>query len=717
MTVTLTGTWAQTQLTDAREGRKIGKGHRDDPQTLNRALIQEFACDGATALAQMSIMNGLTTYGAGYSTIAQAKVRVWGDGARINFHVYCAYTRVRVTLGGVVLGAATNGAVAPAWASMGAVTLSGATFDAEGMVTVLVEAQDNVGVGTFYHIVISEEAVVAGSLPGPSSTQTGFRAMHDELYATADGSVDICALQKLDDNIEQLFFERARRACVLYPVQGSTQQIRRMSSVYWRLEGPYIMQVPFYADGLTVTITAANGAVPAADLEIFALTEYESFDAVYADRKQTVTAGSGTQYLKFQGLKCAGGSPCMVWIAFRSAIVSATTTTIAAYSWMSSTPQTLYCERNATLEAASTTPDNVTWGYCLTVDAEDVAASKNAAIKNATGYNTPSQLFDIATVQGIDNSGGGAADKALLLTISPHPGTGITRGMNAGGIVKWWTATASDTVDAPSMIVRRCAIGFLYAVDIQCVKSLVAPTARKIVQVAGAPSAGLLAEIATRVNQMTFVGNSQVMIRHSGAGCILSNTFISGKPIYYAGAYMFGEGSGAGTTGSYIQTVPIAQPNVASGLGSLTLWAQFIFMATYGGGLFPTEGAARYRVRLGSSDWVESETPMVRRPTHGAQESPTVADALAAMTSTAVEVNSSPQETTANSYGQCVTWPSEGSRRAMPWVYSVPFSDDSQPSFPALLNAEFEPFGGSKYNVAVQVVIAGLHVWWGPREA
>lgn len=724
MTVTLNSGHVQQKPRELVAGRRIMRGFDDDLRAINRAIIHEFASNGSTALAVLNVPNGISTQTTTYSTVGRAKVRVWGNGARLNFHIYGNQTRVRVTLGGVVLGTATVAGSSNAWASMGAVTLAGVTLDSNGMATVLVEVQDTTGspsgTPTLYHVVIAEEKVVSASLPAAGNTQTSFLAIHDEVYATADDPVDVWALQKLDDNAEAMVFERARRSCIMYPTQGGTQQIARLSSCYWRADGPYVIEVPNHAgEELTVTVTMEVSSSPASlDMDVLVFSEYEEFDAVYVDRLQTISSGS-VQYLTFDGIKCQPGRPCMVWLAYRSEVSGSTTTTIEGHSWHVSTPQTLYCARNATLEAAvASAPDGVPWGWCIVMEAEDIAASKDPAIKGSLGYSTPSQLFDICCVQGIDDSAGSDANKALLLTISPHPSTGITRAPEMTAVFKWWTGAAADVVHQPELDIRRCAIGFLYAVDI-CCAPIAAPNARLLARAGGPVSAGLVAGVVNRVNQMVFSGNSQVLIRHGGNGRGLAPVNVGGtKPLYYAGAYLFCEGSGAGTaTGNYLWTVPVAEPNVSSGgVSSLVLWGQFILMATPGvSGGWPNEERAIYRCRWGSQDWVTSEIPLVHRPGMGAQQSPTQADALAAATSTSVLIDSSPQETTANSYGQCVTWPSEGNRKNSPWVYGVPFSDDSQPSFPAILTAEITPMGGARQPLGTMLIIAGLHVWWGPR--
>ncbi len=720
MTVTLNSGHAQVILTEAVEGRRIGKGNNEDLRDLNRALIHEFASNGSTALAVMNVPVGITTFGASYSTLCRAKVRVWGDGTRLTFHVYGSYFSARLYFGGVLIGSVAVPGAAPTWVSLSSTALSGASFDADGMCTVLVECQNNTGDGTIYHVIVAEDKLQSANLPAAGNTQTDFVAMHDALYDSADHPVDNFAIQKLEDNADQLLFERSRRICQMFPVQGNANQIWRLSSCHWRLDGPYTFMTPGYNDdeGLTVTITVEVGSVPASlDLEIFALTEYEDFENTRLGRLQTISSGS-VQYLTFTGLKARAGEPCQVWVAFKSEVGSEVDT-IDAYTWSVGTPQTLYCERNTTLEAAVSSPDLIPWGYCIVAEAEDIAATKDITVKNAVGYSTASQTADIACVQGVDNSGGLAADLALMITISPNSQTGITRSPDFGLVDKWWTSTPNDRVQDKSIGIHRCAIGYLYAVYVQA-GGCVSPTRKKRARAGLPPSAGALEAVAQRCNAMVFGGNSQVLLRHSGNGNARSQLTSGGGQITdFAGMYFFTESASTGGN-SYQWTVPISEPNVSGGLASLTLRGRFILIASVGdGSALGDEEVLNYQCRFTSGDWVPGSIQHTRRATSGSQQEPTIVDALVAMTSTAVEIGSSPQETTANSYGQCYTWPGEHHFSRRVWAYGPTFTDVSQPSFPTTLIAEIQGLGGNRQpgRVTAQLIVAGLFVWWDSREA
>lgn len=185
MTITLGTSHDPVALTEALSGRKIGKGNAEDLRDLNRAIIHEFAANGSTALAVLNVPSGITSATVLYGTVARAKVRVPCNGVRLNLHIYGNQSRVRVYVGGVLLGSAANTLAGDAWASMGAVNLSGATFDADGFVIVEMQLQDTASPATgaaLYHAILSEERMQSANLPTVGNAQTSFVAMHDEAY-------------------------------------------------------------------------------------------------------------------------------------------------------------------------------------------------------------------------------------------------------------------------------------------------------------------------------------------------------------------------------------------------------------------------------------------------------------------------------------------------------------------------------------------------------
>ena len=722
MTVTLNSGWETVEPSELQPGRRVGRGFRDDLRALGRAITHEFASDGATALAVLSAQRGIPKTGTSYTAVGYCKVGIWGNGARLNFHMYGHQTRLRLTVGGVVVGSVAVTSATPAWVSLGGTTLAGATADADGLYTVMIEQQATTaspsGVPEFLYCIVSEEKVQAADLPAFGNTQTSFYALHDEALATADDPVDVWQMQALDDLVEQAMFERTRRSATMYPIT-TIDQMTRLSSAHWRLDGPYVIEVPphYQGDGLTVTVTLELLSSPALDLYAFALTEFEDFGEARIERTQAISTAATVTHLTFKGLRARAGQPCMVWVAFRSEVASGTTTTPDCYSWSALTPGVLWCERDGTLEGASGSPGGVPWGYCIEQEAQAVAADKDPTIKAALGYTVPTQLMDIACVQGLDNSTGGTTSAALMLTISPHPGTGLVSAPEFGAVLQTWTGDTTNVSFQPALQVKRCAIAYLYGVYIQCGPTA-APARNRAHSYDVPPSAGWIESIVNRVNAMVFNGNSQCIIRHPGQRLTKPGSTLGGsQEISYGGSYLFVES--ASTAGDrYPVAVPLATPNVSGGLGSLTLRARFIFAAVVNGGNgFPNETEALYRCRFTSGDWVTGIVPLEKRPTAGSLQSPTQADLLAAGQSTSNEVGASPLQATANAYGQQYTWPTEGNHKNMRWTMGEVFLDDSSPSFPTVLIAEIQPIGGATNGASVQLIIAGLSVWWAPRES
>jgi len=718
MTVTLKTAHEEVSLSEAQPGRRIGRGWRDDLRNLNRSLIHEFAANGPRALAVLAVQAGVGANFASYVQLAAGTVGLWGGtGPRLNMHVYGVRVRVRLTVGGVSVGTASTG-TSLSWGSMGSIALSGAALTADKMAALTLEVErTSTGSPAVYYVIVTEDLVPLAGLPGAGNIWTLFRAYHDEVFATADDPVDAYALQGLDGNARRLIFERSRRCSILYPMVGEAHQIVRLSSAHWRLDGPYMLEVPpHFSDTVTVAITIRRQNKPVLNFDVFALTQYDDFEAARVARTVTLTDDS-TQRLTFKGLKARAGEQVMVWVAFRSEVGGSTWAKPDAYAWSVMAPHRLHIARNVDLEAAGTTPEGIPWGLCIVSRSEDTAASKDPTIKNALGFSTPTQVVDIASVQGLDNQTGGSTDPALLISISPNPSTGITRAPDFQAIMQTWNSVGSGNVSyQPVLDIRECAVAELLGVYIQAGGTVTPPRAKAAVP-GRPPSAGLLTACADRANAMVYHGTSQCMIRHGGGRLSRpSATLTGGRVIYYSGSYLFVEGTAPGGD-SYQVQVPLAPPDVSGGLACLTLYARFVLMGVLGDGLgYPETSDVLYRCRFVGRPWVTGSVKARKRITGGTQASPTEADAIVAMNAVSNQVGSSPQRSTANAYGQCYTWPVEGSHRQMAWEMGAVFSDDSQPSFPAILTAEIEPAGMGSYPSVSQLIIAGLSVWWGPRE-
>ena len=723
MTVTLNAGHEQVRLIELDAGRRIGIGLGNDLRDLNRAIIHEFASGGATALAVLASQVGVWCPTATtYAELTRAKVGLWGNGARVRFHVFCQQSRVRVTLGGVVLGTAAVLTALGAWASLPVATLAGAVFDANGMCDLLVESQDTTGVPTVtplvYHFILCEEKMLLASLPAASNTETLFRACHDELYNSISKPVDAHALQMLDDNARYATWERSRRCCALFSSSDDLRKMR-LSSVHWRLDGPYVIEVPpSFSDTMTCNVSIKRDSSPAADFQFFALSEFDDFETARLARTQTLTNNTAT-HATFTGLAARAGRANMVWVAYKSSIVSTIVASPFVYNWTAQTPWRLMCSRVAALETAGASPEGVPWGWCIVAEGEFIAGDKDPTMKAGLSFDKPGQMCDIATMQGVDNSTGGTTVPTMMLSISPHPGTGITSVPDFNAVWQNWSGGSGNTSFTPTIDIKRCSVAVLTGVYIQA-SGVVAPT-RRVASVPGAPpSAGSMADVVAATNNLVYNGNSQCLIRHSGQRNYRDPVVIpvSGQTTTWGGTYYFVGDGGPG----YYQ-VPIAEPNISGGLGNLTLWGQFFLMGTIGDARTnPAEqNEILYQCRfvtMGSGGWVPGSLRAVKGG--GASQMvgrPTEADALVAMTSISNEVGSSPLQQSVNAYGQCNTWPREGSQRGMVWERGILFKDTTQPTFPVVLEAEIQALGGTKYAAGAYLIVAGLSVWWGPRES
>ena len=103
MTVTLNSGWETVEPSELQPGRRVGRGFRDDLRALGRAITHEFASDGATALAVLSAQRGIPKTGTSYTAVGYCKVGIWGNGARLNIHMYGHQTRLGLTVVGVVV--------------------------------------------------------------------------------------------------------------------------------------------------------------------------------------------------------------------------------------------------------------------------------------------------------------------------------------------------------------------------------------------------------------------------------------------------------------------------------------------------------------------------------------------------------------------------------------------------------------------------------------
>jgi hypothetical protein len=707
MARTLNGIWSIDPLFEVRDGAVIGTGKQQNLRELNRVIFHDYARNGASSLAVLSVINRLTLP-ASYDSIAVGRVRIPPIGSRVRVSVYGDRCRVQLWVGLVLRATATQAAVGDAWASSSVSAPLALTPDSDGMVTLELRAEYTAAGSTgLTHVIVEDFPMLESSVPGAGANPalTGFVGMDDNAYDRPDDPLDVFQLQTLDENVRWLWRDRGRKHLHLYPRIGP---VVRLSSSQWRLDGPYIMEAPIHAERLDVTLSLGTaGSASARVLEVLALTEYEQLESVISDRAVSLTEGTTTAHLNFRGLRMRPGQPVKVWVAFRSEIYSAVETTIDMYSHNTSQPHMLWCGRNATLEGTLGLP----WGLCMVMKSEDLQTSRDPTIKGSLGYSAPEQVCDLACVPGIDTTGSGS-DAALQVVISPSPSTGLTRAPMFAGVYQWWTGATNSVVYQPQAEVRKMVIGFLFGVFVD-IGGEVPAARRKLARSGVLPAAGAVQGIGVRAATSTVQGTPAIIMRHGGARRLKPNATPSGKTIQYHGRYLYVQGDGGEDA---LWQIPLTDPNfgVGSGLRVRKLYGQFAFMCTLAQGRINEEEALVEVLFQGPAAAFGSAR--VRHfPTQGAQMSPTECDALVASQSTAIYATD-PNIGLANAYTQEFTWPSEGEFRRGIWDYSPIFEANIPGSFPALVNAIIRPRGGARYATSMQLIVAGLHVWWGPRS-
>lgn len=716
MTLTIPSAWALQGLSEAQPGRVIAKGNREDLQTLNQNVLRNFSADAASNLAVLSVPEGLTALTTTYAVVARGYVRVWGNGARVRLHVYGTEVQVVGTIGGAAIPNALQAGGADAWASGTAFVVSGATIDVDGFLDVEIEARFVVGFGVSANlkfVILEELPTLSANMPGPTHADTDFISMHDELYSTRDSSVDVELAQTLEDRVRQAMRARGPRCLHLYPRLG---EIMRLSSVHWRLDGPYVVQVPPFCDRVDVAVTLeviAFGGTPGDDFSVFALTEFEKFEDVADGRIQILSSATGAPETKtFLGLRARSGQPCKVWVAFKSRIgdsVDIGSLLVGHHSMQS--PEKLYCNRDDGSFDGITMP----WGLCIIADSEAVAASSDPAIKNARGYETPRGVVDLACINGLDpNTENVGSLTELTLTISPHPGTGISTSPSFSPVP---TLQAGVAVDLRTSAVAQLLGVYVEATVAAVVRSKRARARRPV-------SAGIPALVMSRVNNLTVNCVPLAALRHGGQRLVKPPATPTGGTLYFESSYLHVQGA-AGAGNIALWQVPLCDPNagVSSGLITRKLYGQAVLMVVNSyNAANGQENLATVGFSFTGANEVLDNYKLRFRPNYGRNQSPTEADVVVSAWATHTVFNAyptggpvSPVVEYENAYTQTNTWPSEGYHEQGVWDVSPVFEMALPESFPAVATIEVYPKGTARYSQSVQVVVAGINLWWGPR--
>ncbi len=717
MTVTKPARIETIGLHEIREGQPIAIGNLNELSAINQQTTLAFANAGHPNRIMMAIQRGRFASGDGvpglsgvYQTIGEGQIRVWGEGARYRVHIFGALVDVRGTIGGTALPVASILAgPASTWVSGTEAAITGASISS-GFATVLIEAQYRNAAYNLFYICVEEVELLVGELPTPAAPTEAapYFPLHDAPF-TADEPLDAWLLQTMDNNILNARVERARGMLHCFP----TTRPHLLQSCHWRLDGPYTIAVPPYADSVTVVLSV--GLAPlfvSADVDIFALTEQERFEDIVNGSRPVTVSAAATVHLRFDGLKVepggSGNKTQKVWVAYRSGYGAVgPSADIGAYN--ASQPWRVYCEDIFSA--------NIPWptGIC---GFSGVDTTPSAG-KQSFAFSTPTSFYDIAGVLG-ENAVTPSSDPVRQpIDISPHPRTGFTTEAQFSPILQSGSGSSEYT---SQVSVRVIGVLELRGVYIEAAETSEAP--RKLAWPTTPPAASLVQVTAGSINSWAVFGPPQVMTRHWGSRNLREEQALPAPAgsLFPEGHYLFMPRGSGGTPASFIIEIPIgADPDKgigsAPGLRSDFLRAQLILMSA-------TQVTAQINIDnlvtivLTGGTAVEFRVPI--QPLGGMYHapSPTVADATLASAFGSAEVSNN-GNAYENSYNQQYTWPDEGFHTHSPWVLS-PVVQVARPlNYPTIATLTVTNGGGVRNDVAIatqtSLVVAGMHVWFSPR--
>lgn len=709
MAITTLTEWYEVTRHEIQPGDPVMTGRLNELRFALRMLTRNFAYSNGQIAAISSprqvdgANKGIPNIGASYEEIARGKIRLWDARAQFRVRALGSRMNVRLIIGGTTVATLALGASA-VWQSSASAACTGATIDADGYAELIIQTQRTSTGYVLEQIAVDEQAVASGDYPSVAlPSEQGFFALFDEAVA-ADTPLDAWVLQTIDDMAGRIEVERARAFLHLHHVKRP----HKISSVHWRLDGPYMISAPPWADRATVIVTgylvdAAQG------VDICVLSEHERFEDVVGARAQSVTSTT-VAHFKFDGIKLRpGGTDAatqLVWIAFRSEIGASASITVPIGA--QGPPWKLYCEDLL----SSYIPDSS--AICGISGVDDQIFQ----FKNLHRTGSPSSYFDIACVLGEEQAITSTGDSVRQpISISPSPHTGLT----SEPAIELVSSSAAGNVYSPSFDVYHLGVMVLTGVFIEARGPDFAR--RKLARPSGPPSAGLVGEIVDRINQLTRWLTPQLVIRHYGARNMIDDAGNGTNRIYCSGHYIFVPSAGSSTTVPL--ELPLASdPNkgVTTELIAKKIYCQLCYLvAVRQTAELNFEGKVAFF--FGSEDEVIEHAPIW--PHAGGltgAPSPTVADATIA---SAIDgacldpVATAPTETTEWAYAQQYTWPPEGHRYATPWRLSPVIEINMPGSFPATLTLNIKNYGGVRVGSTAKthttVIVSGLHMWVGPR--
>lgn len=714
MAVTLPTVPEFLQLAETREGQPICVGVRDELAALNRLTTRAFASgNGVSRLVISSPKSGYGTGASGipltvgFVIIARVKIRLWGQAARFRTVIKGSYASVYIRVGGgggALLPLATVGA-GPAWGPGSTAAVAGAVIDADGFTEVWVYVKYTSTAHDLHHIVLEELPVQLAALPTPATPSSqGYFPLDDGAFV-AGAPLDVWSLQALDDAVERVKLERSRAGA-----WGTTGRPYYLQSVHWRLAGPFMIAAAPGADRATVVVTMRLKVGTTDHVDLCVVSEWERFDQVVDDRKQTITS-TAENFFTFDDVKLRPGGidekVHRVWIGFRSHIGASLNSPVVVGAYDPSKPYRLYTDNSL---SASAIPLPI--GICGWTGQNDVLQ-----YKSIHAFPDLLSFFDIAVIEGEELYFTAPGDPVRsVMRISPSPSTGwtsIPQFMPAG-------IYGSTQVWFPTVDIHSLGVAELMGVSIEAREPLDVP--RKLAQPGAPPSSSLVREIAEGLNRVTRQHTPVLAIGHHG-GRNLTNT-IGGYPNIgpIEGNWIFIKSAPNGE--EYTFEVPLTlDPNngaIASGLLIEKVYAQFCYMVvSTQTGPSSNQGSVSF---FFSGEGEIGDWPALHP--YGATLpglSPTVMDAACAIDGASEDpVAAAPTITTNHAYMQQYTWSSEGYHDTTPWVMSPVIEVDVPGIYPTILEVVAKNFGvrrsNGSYGGQTMMIISGLCVWCGPRK-
>jgi hypothetical protein len=709
MAVTIPGLWQRVAGDETRAGQPISVGWQEDPKSITRFLNQAWVYDVRAHSAVLSCPIGVPGIGAGtWITIGRGRIRVWDHDARIRLRVYGGYVRTRVIIGGAVALQVDIAVAGPVWIN-NSVTILGASIDSDGLTDIQIEAWAPFGQpADLRHVVVEETentAPLGVNLPDGSQPRTQFIALDDDAASIPDRPYDVWLAQAWDDNRVALRGPlRSRGICHLYP----ETRPHRLSSAFWRCDGPYIVPSQPWADRIRVLVSMHLDSGNSG--EMFVFSDMERAEDVRDDRR--VSLSVGLTHSEFEvGIRPGADEMTLVWIAFRTTILDSTGTT-AELGRINPRRALAYCSDLP--NAWAPMPDD----KVLLLGSD----SGHAGAKGGTvdwSFQPPAAVADLAAIPGSDSSVSQLDRVYERILISPHPETGY---IDSSGMESVYDPISTAQTYGAPFEVFNLSVMRLTGILLEATGE---DEERKRAAKYGAlPTAGVPMRVISTINSHQTFGTPVLMARHPGERNVVGDTGNPNTQVLHEGHWLFVPGTNQ-SPGTYDVEMPLpVDPNygIVSGLLSQTITARVVYMVVP----IQIQGVIReadvsFRLLQGATLGPERNEQVQLQMAQGSAPNRrmTVYDAMGAASTVAVDpVALGPYEHVEHAYTQQYTDPEDGTQGG-PWIVSRPVDIllSALGAFPGLITLRITNNGlPDSVSSTTMIVVAGLTLYASPRQ-